>query len=94
MTLPDRRVPKRRSRGLSISFDLPEAEWVEALVVLLKEGGYPKARRSEIVRMGLLELQDALAGRTRADIVKYFAQRDAARLVATLDGTAPRLPST
>jgi hypothetical protein len=85
--------PGRRSRGLSISFDPSEAEWVDRLVALLKEADYPKARRSEVVRIALFALQDALAECTRADIVRYFAQRDAARLVATVDGTTPRLPS-
>jgi len=44
--------------------------------------------------MALFELQDALAGGTGADIVKYFVQRDAARLLATVDGTTARSPST
>lgn len=43
--------------------------------------------------MALFELQDALAGKTRNDIVKYFVQRDAARRLATVDGTTPNLPS-
>ena len=84
---------KRRSKGLSISFEPPEAQWVDALVCLLKEEGYPKARRSEVVRIALFEFQQVLADRTRVDIVKYFVQRDAARLVAAVERTAPRLPS-
>lgn len=86
--------PNRRHRGLSISFDPAEAQWVDALVDLLRQEGYPKAGRSEVVRLALLQLRDALVGRSRADIVKFFVQRDAERLVATLDGTTPRLPST
>ena len=93
MAPPRPRDQGRRSRGLSISFEPPEAEWVNALVGLLKEEGYPHARRSEVVRIALFGLQEALANRTRVDIVKYFVQRDAARLVAVVERTAPRLPS-
>ena len=94
MSSPNTPTSTRRSRGLSISFDPPEARWVDALVTLLKEQGYPNAKRSEVVRIALLELQDALAGRTRADIVKHFVQRDAARRVATINGATPGLPSS
>ena len=94
MKSSDTRDRRRRSRGLSISFDPVEAEWVNALVRLLREEGYPNAKRSQVVRMSLLELRDALAGRTRTGIVKYFVQRDAARQVATVNGTIPRLPSS
>ena len=93
MASPRPRDQGRRSRGLSISFEPPEAEWVDALVCLLEEEGYPKARRSEVVRIALFDLQQALADRTRLDIAKYFVQRDAARLVAAVERTAPRLPS-
>ena len=84
---------KRRHRGLSISFDRAEAEWVDRLVDLLKQEGYPHAGRSEVVRMGLLQLRDALAGRTRSEIARFFVQRDAEHLAAVLDGTRPILPS-
>ena len=94
MTPPNSPASTRRTRGLSISFDPPEARWVDALVALLKEQGYPNAKRSEVVRIALLELQDALAGRTRADIVKHFVQRDATRRMATISGTTPALPSS
>jgi hypothetical protein len=56
-----------RRRIHSVSFDASEDDWIDALVDLLTEAGYPKAGRSEIVRLGLLGLQDALAGRTRAE---------------------------
>jgi hypothetical protein len=84
---------RSRHRGLSISFDQTEAEWVDALVNLLKQERYPHAGRSEVVRMGLLQLRDALAGRTRSEIVKFFIQRDAERLAASVDGINPTLPS-
>jgi hypothetical protein len=94
MAASDSHNRNRRHRGLSISFDQREAEWVDALVDLLKQERYPKAGRSEVVRVALLQLQDVLAGRSRSDIVKFFAQRDADHFVATVDGTKPRLPSS
>jgi hypothetical protein len=64
--------------------DPTEAEWIDALVQLLEENGYRKAARSEVVRMAVLELRDTIRGKTPADIVRYFAQRDADRVVAAL----------
>jgi hypothetical protein len=93
MAASNARNRHRRHRGLSISFDPNEAEWVDALVDLLKQEGYPHAGRSEVVRMGLLQLRDALAGRRRSEIAKFFVQRDAERLAAALEGTGPTLPS-
>jgi hypothetical protein len=45
-----------RHRIRSISFDLGDAEWVDGLVDLLREAGYPKAARAQIVRAALQEL--------------------------------------
>src|SRR4051812_8782898 len=83
---------RSRHRGLSVSFDPTEAEWVRHVVVTLKEQGYTKARRSEVVRVALLVLQDALAGRTREEILRFFIQRDLDRL-AKLVSVPPRNPS-
>ena len=80
-----------RHRIRSISFDPGDAEWVDALVDLLRQAGYPKAARAEIIRTALQELHQVLAGRTRAEIVKFFLDREAERLLASFDGT-PRLP--
>jgi hypothetical protein len=60
---------------------------------LLRDAGCPSVKRSEVIRLALFDLQDRLAGRPRADIVKYFVERDAARRVAAINGT-PELPST
>jgi hypothetical protein len=89
--LRDSSDPSRRHRGLSISFDLAEERWVDTLVDLLREEGFPRAGRSEVVRLGLLQLREALAGKTRQQIVRFFIRRDADRLAATLD-RVPRLP--
>jgi len=39
----------------------------------------------------LQDLHQALSSRTRAEIVKFFLDREAERLLASFDGT-PRLP--
>jgi hypothetical protein len=83
--------PVPRHRIVSISFDPADAEWVDALVDLLRQAGYAKAARAEIVRTALQDLHQVLAGRTRAEIVKFFLDREAERLLAPLDDT-PRLP--
>ena len=80
-----------RQRIRSISFDPADADWVDTLVDLLREAGYAKAARAEVVRTALQELHHVLAGRTRAEIVKFFLDREAERLLASFDGT-PRLP--
>ena len=87
---PNSRDQSRRRRIHTVSFDPREDAWVDALIDLLSEAGYPKVARSEVVRVGLLGLQDALVGRTPAEIAKFF-QRDAERLLASFDGTR-RLP--
>ena len=80
-----------RRRIHTVSFDPIEDEWIDALVNLLSDAGYPKAGRSEIVRVGVRGLQDALAGRTRSEILKFFVLRDAEWLLASFHGTL-RLP--
>ena len=69
-----------KHRGLSVSFDPTEAEWVRALVATLKQQGYRKARRSEVIHVALIVLRDALAGLTREEIVRFFIQRELERL--------------
>ena len=88
---PDPLDQRHRRRIHTVSFDPTGDAWLDALLDLLTEAGYPKAGRSEIVRVGLLGLQEALAGCTRAEILKFFVLRDAERLLASFDGT-PRLP--
>ncbi len=73
-----------RHRGVSISFDPIELDWVDSLVHALDENGYPLAARSEVIRMALLELRDALRGKTQSEIVEYFAHRHGDRLVASV----------
>jgi hypothetical protein len=91
MRSPDPGDLSPRHRIRSISFDPGDAEWVDALVDLLRQAGYPKAARAEIVRAALQELHLVLAGRTPGEIVKFFLDREADRLLASFHGT-PRLP--
>ena len=88
---PGPRDQRHRRRIHTVSFDPTEDEWIDALVDLLSEAGYPKAGRSEIVRVGMRALQDALAGRTHSEILTFFVLGDAEWLLASFDGT-PRLP--
>ena len=88
---PDPTDVAPRHRVLSISFDPADAKWVDSLVDLLRQAGYPKAARAEIVRTALQELHEVLAGRTRTEIVKFFLDREAERLLASFEGT-PKLP--
>ena len=81
----------RRRRIHTVSFDPIEDDWIETIVGILTAEGHPNAARSEIIRVALLGLREALAGRTRQDVAKFFVHRDADRLLATFDGT-PRLP--
>jgi hypothetical protein len=85
--MADIHVKRRRCRGLSISFDTAEARWIDTLVDALRQEGFPRAARSEVVRLGLLELREALAGRTAPEIVKFFAKREADRFLAAIKGT-------
>ncbi len=91
MASPDDSALAPRHRIRSISFDPADGEWVDLLVDILRQAGYAKAGRTEIVRAALQELHKVLAGRTRAEIVKFFLDREAERLLSSLDGT-PRLP--
>ena len=88
---PDSIDQRHRRRIHTVSFDPSEDEWIDALVNLLSDAGYPKAGRSEIVRVGMRGLQEALAGRTRSEILRFFVLRDAEWLLASFHGTL-RLP--
>jgi hypothetical protein len=65
----------------SISFDPADADWVDTLVDLLREAGYAKAARAEVVRTALQGLHHVLAGRTRTEMVTFFLDREAERLL-------------
>ena len=79
----------KRHRGVSISFDPAELKWVDQLVGTLEQGGYALAARSEVIRVGLIELREALGKMTPSEIVMYFARRHADSIVAAAASTAP-----
>jgi len=83
----------KRSRGVSISFDPTELEWVDRLVSALEREGYAFAARSEVIRVGLIQLREALRDLTPSETVMYFARRHAARVVAAAAGSQSRPPS-
>jgi hypothetical protein len=69
----------RRYRVIAVS--LYEEELVEAdhLTDVLKQGGWPKANRSLVIREALLRLEDELDGKSAEDIFRYFVDRYARR---------------
>ena len=76
MGLPDPADPGPRHRIRSISFDPGDAEWVDGLVDLLRQAGYPKAARAEIVRAALQELHHVLGGaRVRKSSSSFLIER-------------------
>lgn len=78
-------VPSSRSRRVhSINFEPEVDEWLDTVVHLLRQAGLPKAGRSEVVRVALLELQRALAGQAPSDTVKFFLDRDVEWRIARL----------
>jgi hypothetical protein len=87
MGTPSRAKSLARHRIRSISFDPADAEWIDVLVDLLRQAGYAKAARAEIVRAALQKLRRVLADRTRKEIVKVFLDREAERLLASFDRT-------
>ena len=79
------RERKDQRRVHSINFDRSTDEWLEALVSRLARIGYTRAGRSEIVREALLNLREELAGRTDVEILKFFLERAANRVLASAE---------
>ena len=79
---------RRRPHIHTVSFDSGEDEWVDALVHALRSQGLPNAARSQIVRVALRALRDALAKQTGQEVARFFIRREADRLLANLDATA------
>jgi len=49
----------------SIGFDRPLDVWVDSLVDFLREAGFPKAGRSEVVRVALEQLKKTVCHASR-----------------------------
>lgn len=69
----------------SINFDPMDNEWVDSIAARLSALGYPKAGRSAVVRAALLDLRKTLAGRSDSDIVRFFLEKDAMRVLTAVD---------
>jgi hypothetical protein len=86
---PDSEAPAppnmAQRRVHSINFETATDEWVDSVVVLLREAGLPRAGRSEVVRVALVELQRTIAAQSRSEIVKFFLDRDVEWRLARLD---------
>lgn len=83
MTVSRERKDQRRVH--SINFDRNTDEWLEALVSRLAAIGYTRAGRSEIVREALLNLREKLAGRSDVEILRFFVERTASRVLASAE---------
>jgi hypothetical protein len=83
-------VPARsQARVHSIKLDPPTDNFLESVVDLMSRAGFPKAGRSEVVRVALGELRRQLDGRSPTETVKFFLDRDAERRLARLDRELP-----
>ena len=66
-------------RVVPVSLYVPEAEWLDRLSQALKGAGNPKANRSLLVREAIHRLQEELAGKTPAEVLRYFIEQHTRR---------------
>ena len=69
----------RRYRVIAVSLYEGEAEEADRITAVLKQGGWPKANRSLVIREALLRLEDELNGKSAEEIFRYFVDRYARR---------------
>jgi hypothetical protein len=74
----------------SVNFETATDEWVESVVLLLRQAGLPKAGRSEVVRVALLELQRTIAVQSPAEIVKLFFEHDVEWRLGRIDSSTSK----
>ena len=69
----------RRYRVIAVS--LYDEELVEAdrITAILRQGGWPKANRSLVIREALVRLEEELRGKSPEEIFRYFVDRYARR---------------
>jgi hypothetical protein len=85
-------TPKhKRYRVVGLSLYVNEAREADRLTEILRNGGWPKANRSLVVREALCRLSDDLAGKSDEEIFRYFLDRQLTRMKKRSD-SAP-LPS-
>ncbi len=69
---------KRGYKILGISVYTDDLETVERLTRKLREAGY-KANRSFLFQAAIRRLEEELAGKTREEVLQYFADHEAKR---------------
>ena len=76
----------RRYQVIAVSVYKDELTEADRITEVLRQGGWPKANRSLVIREALLRLEDELNGKSAEEIFRYFVDRYARR--------AGQLPST
>jgi hypothetical protein len=69
----------RRYRVITVSLYDEEALIADDITGVLRQGGWPKANRSLVIREALVRLADELAGKTPEEIFRFFVDRYARR---------------
>ena len=73
------RTPSRRYRIIAVSLYEEEAIEADRITEVLRQGGWPKANRSLVIREALLRLEDELNGKSPEEVFRYFVDRYARR---------------
>ncbi len=69
----------RRYRVIAVSLYHQEATAADRITEILRQGGWPKANRSLVIREALLRLEDELTAKSPEEIFRYFVDRYARR---------------
>jgi len=70
---------RKRYRVIAVSLHDDEVGEADRLTEILREGGWPKANRSLVIREAILRFKDELAGKSSEQIFRYFVDRYARR---------------
>ena len=73
----------RPYRVVAVSLYELQADIADQLAALLRRAGLPRANRSLVMREALLRLQEDLEGKSPADVLRYFVDRQAHPLTQT-----------
>jgi hypothetical protein len=71
---------KKGYRIVAVSLYTQETTWIDAIVDKIKEGGYPKANRSLVVREAIIRFHEATQGMTPAELVNDLTHHDRKRM--------------
>lgn len=75
----DKRPPGYKVLGISIYEK--ESVWIDRITELLRTAGKPRANRSMVIREAILRLQQEIQSETPQDVLRYFNERESARLL-------------